>query len=174
MKTAGAPRRIIVADGDEVIGRDIATFLSSLGYEVKSVKTAGELLAALNETPSAAAVMDFYLPDTNGVEIINRVRQGSPEIAVIMMMSDPTVDTVIAAFRKGASDFLIKPFEAGEMRQVIEGAIAKFENKECGTGLHRETETTRDPAANGQDGRSSTLSDGAMCATITCGSAADD
>ncbi len=143
MNAIATPYRIIVADSDEVIRRDIARFMTGLGYEVVTVRTAGDLLSAMHEASCATAVVDCYLSEGGGLNIIDTLLKTNAGTAIVMMMSDPSVDTVISAFRKGATDFLIKPFEAEEMKQVIEHSVEKHRVNEAYAELLINIEKTR-------------------------------
>ncbi len=125
MQDQSSSPKVVLADSDGVIRRDVESFLLKLGYNVHSVKTASELLSTLSTCSYDIAIADCFLEGAAGLEMMDRLQNLYPSVTVILMMSDPSVDSVIAAFRKGAVDFLIKPFALNEINDVLRSAVMK-------------------------------------------------
>lgn len=107
----GGAFRILVVDDESAIRDFMGIAFSDEGYAVEKAGTAEEALAIIARTPIDTIFTDIRMPGMNGVELLRRVRAAHPEIEVVIMTSDATVDTAIAALREGAYDYLLKPIE---------------------------------------------------------------
>ena len=101
--------KVLVVDDEKSIRLSVQAFLRDAGYEVEiaeDAQRAQELLAAGDYD---VVVSDIILPGGSGVELLKAIRDASPDIQVIMMTGEPTVETASDAVRAGASDYLAKP-----------------------------------------------------------------
>ena len=125
--------RILVID-DEPSLRDVLKLgLSRAGYLVGLASSHAEAIAAL-EDGWDLVVTDLQLPDGDGLSILRRVKETSPETAVMVLTAHGSADTAVAAMKLGAHDYLTKPFDLDELRirarQAIEGEKLRRENRE--------------------------------------------
>src|SRR5687768_2496225 len=93
----------------------MAIAFSEEGYSVETAHSGEEALRLLHESPVHAVFTDIRMPGMSGIELLRRVRSGWSETEVVMMTSDATVDTAVAAIREGAYDYLLKPVEDVEI-----------------------------------------------------------
>ena len=103
--------RILVVDDEPAIRDFMAIAFADEGYHVQKAGTAEEALALLAQAPVDTVFTDIRMPGMNGVELLRRIRSTWTEIEVVIMTSDATVDTAIAAIREGAYDYLLKPVD---------------------------------------------------------------
>ena len=108
---AEGPFRILVVDDESAIRDFMAIVFRDEGYAVEVAGTAEEALKLLQRAPVDTVFSDIRMPGMNGVELLRRVRREYPETEVVIMTSDATVDTAIAALREGAYDYLLKPVD---------------------------------------------------------------
>ena len=101
----------------------LAAMLKREGYEVASAADGAEALSILKSGPVAAVVTDLKMPHIDGMELLNRVSMEYPDIPVIIITAHGTVATAVEALKKGALDYITKPFELEEMKSVISKAI---------------------------------------------------
>ncbi len=125
--------RILVVD-DEPSLRDVLKLgLTRAGFEVGVAAGQVEAMSQLSEHWDLV-VTDLQLPDGDGLSVLRRVREDSPETAVIVLTAHGSADTAVAAMKLGAHDYLTKPFDLDELRirarQAIEGAHLRRENRE--------------------------------------------
>ena len=130
---AGTEGRILVID-DEPSLRDVLKLgLSRAGFEVATASSQAEGLALLNERFDLV-LTDLQLPDGDGLSILKRAKEVSPETAVVVLTAHGSADTAVAAMKLGAHDYLTKPFDLDELRirvrQAIEGEKLRRENRE--------------------------------------------
>src|SRR5580700_5152321 len=100
--------RIVVVDSEPASSRQTIATLTGVGYECCSFPECEAAIATLKEAGADIIVADFG-SEKNTAELIRRVRMYSPQTAVILMASSPTVAAAVAAMRQGAFDYLTKP-----------------------------------------------------------------
>ena len=112
--------------GAERALRDVTVNLPDINGEVRfNIRTAGsgkELEERMNEGPTDILVLDYKLPDTTGLDILDRLNKGSLDLLVIMITAYASLDTAVTATRRGAYDFLAKPFTPEELRGAVRKA----------------------------------------------------
>ncbi|MGE0142631.1 MAG: sigma-54-dependent transcriptional regulator [Planctomycetota bacterium] len=137
---ANAPRpvsaRILVADDEESMRHFVKKGLTRLGHQVEVVETGLAAIERLGERKFDVIVSDLRMPGASGMEVLEQVRLRSPDTQVILMTAFGTIADAVAAIRKGAFDYVTKPFEFDEMAVVVERALEL-------RGLRRENETLR-------------------------------
>lgn len=102
--------RILVVDDEDVIRHVLSSFLSSKGCEVHEAGSAEEATPLLDGPPFGVALLDIVLPGINGLSMLAKIKEATPDTEVIMITSHASVDTATEAIRSGAYDYLIKPF----------------------------------------------------------------
>jgi len=109
-------RNIQIIEDDRNLAMVLSRVLTKEGYEVAVDHTVAEAKARLEngETPGLI-LTDIYLPDGKGLEILELAKAVRPDISVIVMTANATVETAIEAMKKGAFDYLLKPFRVEEL-----------------------------------------------------------
>jgi response regulator RpfG family c-di-GMP phosphodiesterase len=111
-------RILLVDDTPEVI-QLLTDFLGSYSCEVFTASTGEEALGVLSGQNIDIAVLDVKLPDTDGLTLLDTIRLQDPTIAVVMITGYNDPDLIIEAMKKGASDFLMKPFSIDKLLLVV-------------------------------------------------------
>jgi len=121
-----AQGRILIVDDDESTRRLLAALLTALGHEVACAESGETALARLEETPRPDLVLlDLILPGIGGLEVLDRLRQSQPSLPVIVLSTEGRLKTVVDAVKRGASDYLTKPFGEQELELAISNAFEK-------------------------------------------------
>ena len=113
----------LVVDDEEIIASTLEEFLVGEGYEVA---VAGDGLAALSKLESFepdVALCDIQLPGIDGLELLDRLLLIRPELMVLIITAYATVETAVAAFRRGAHDYLMKPVIFDELLVKLDRLI---------------------------------------------------
>jgi signal transduction histidine kinase len=112
--------------GAERALRDITVHLPDINGEVRfEIRTAGsgkELEEKMNEGPTDILVLDHKLPDMTGLDILDRLNKSSLDLLIIMITAYASLDNAVTATRRGAYDFLAKPFTPEELRGAVRKA----------------------------------------------------
>ena len=125
--------QVLVID-DEMGPRESLRMLLKPSYQVHTADSVEIGLQLLNEKKPDAIVLDIRMPGVTGIEGLRRIRQIDPHLSVIMLTGFGALETAKEAVRLGANDYISKPFDAREMREVISRNVAR-------TRAHRTSET---------------------------------
>lgn len=115
-------RRLLVVEDDGAVRTTLVTFLELEGYKVDAVGSSREALERLARQSYPVVITDIYLDDRTGLDVLEEARRRDPSCAVILMTARGTLETVMAATRGGAFDYIAKPFELERMLEAIRRA----------------------------------------------------
>ncbi|MBN2753421.1 MAG: sigma-54-dependent Fis family transcriptional regulator [Candidatus Goldbacteria bacterium] len=120
---------LIVEDNDDL--REItAEAISSRGDEIITAASAEEAFSLIKERSFDLVITDLKLPEADGMAVLEAVKNSSPDTEVIIMTAYGTVDTAVKAMKKGASDFITKPFSIEQMRVLTDKIMSHRALKE--------------------------------------------
>src|SRR6516164_7770041 len=128
---------VIIIDDEAAIRESLETLLEFEGYAVESAATGEEGLAKLAEHSFDLVLLDFALPDRNGLEILADIRSRDPQLAVIMITAYGTVDNAVRAMEKGATNFIQKPWDNEKLLADVRAAVARRRAEEENEQLKR-------------------------------------
>jgi two-component system, NtrC family, response regulator len=100
---------ILVADDEALARQSIAEALQEEGYQVYQAADGTAALKLLDGVEVDLVLSDLKMPGANGLEVLKKVRETDPQTMVILMTAYASVETVVAALRLGAQDYLLKP-----------------------------------------------------------------
>jgi len=132
--TTGA---VLIIDDEAGIRESLETLLEFEGYKVSSAETGEQGLAKLGEHPYDLVLLDFALPDRNGLEILADIRDRDPQMAVIMITAYGTVDNAVRAMQNGATNFIQKPWDNEKLLADVRSAVARRRAEEENEQLKR-------------------------------------
>ncbi len=114
--------RVLVVDDDFMVAKVHAGFVSRVpGFVVAGVAHSGaEALKAVATGRPNLVLLDIYLPDMNGTEVLRRLREEAPQVDVLVVTAAKEVDTVRQALRGGVVSYLLKPFDQEALRLRLE------------------------------------------------------
>jgi DNA-binding NtrC family response regulator len=119
--------RILVVD-DEESPRESLRFILKNRYEVETREDGPGALEALNAGgPFDAVLLDMMLPGMGGLEVLSKILETSPQLPVVMITAVTDAKPAVQAMKLGAADYLNKPFDAEEIRLVVERALKERE-----------------------------------------------
>ncbi len=101
---------VLVVDDERLIRWSLKEFLGEEGYKVTAVEDGKSALRSLEEEPFDLVLLDYKLPDVNGLEVLAKIRERDPEMPVVMITSHSTVENAVTAMKAGANDYVAKPF----------------------------------------------------------------
>lgn len=116
-------KQILVADDEVNLRRLLAAQLQQDGFEVHTVGDGAEAMTALKEHHIDALITDLKMPHVDGLQLLKHCQEHYPDLPVIMITAHGTVETAVEAMRTGAFDFISKPFDRTEMRNVVAKAV---------------------------------------------------
>lgn len=122
--------RLLVVEDDNSVRTTITTFLELEGYAVEAVSSTREAIEKLNHDEFPIVISDIYLDERTGIDVLRTAREQNPKCAVILMTARGSMETVMAATRHGAFDYIAKPFEFDDMLATIRRAEAALNGVE--------------------------------------------
>jgi DNA-binding NtrC family response regulator len=128
MKNDHQPCAILVVDDDSGLVSTLRDFLAGEGYSVEVALSAEEALSVQANTPGIClALVDLVMPVTDGLTLMDQLRKRNPEMAVVIMTGFATIETAVEAIKRGAEDYLTKPFDQEAIRKKIGRLMEVFE-----------------------------------------------
>src|ERR1700685_399509 len=112
------PKLLLVED-DPGLQLTILTALEEKGYAVDAVSTTGEAIERLSDGGYPIVVTDIYIDERTGLDVLDAAKRRDPLCSVILMTGRGTIETVMAATRGGAFDYIAKPFELDVLLDAI-------------------------------------------------------
>ena len=116
-------KRVLIADDEKNMRWVLGEALTAEGYDVSEAVDGKEVLAALEDNPPDLMVLDHKMPAPDGMEVLRRLRAKGLTFPVIMLTAHGNVNTAVEAMKAGATEYLTKPFDLGELKLAIEKAI---------------------------------------------------
>jgi DNA-binding response OmpR family regulator len=110
---------ILIVDDEKNIRLTLSQALETLDAQIDAAANGEEALAKLKEKEFGLILLDIRMPGMDGMEVLRRVRKIRPDIRVIMITAYGTVESAVEAMKLGAVDFLQKPFDPEEIRELV-------------------------------------------------------
>ena len=146
---------ILVADDEKSIRLMLETGLALNGFRVTAVRTGREALAAATHEQFDAVLSDIYMPDGGGLELVDALRSTHPNLPIILMTAQGSLEAAVQAVQRGASDFIGKPFEISAVVELLRRYVAARQEAEASAPVTAETESSLNQA--GLIGRSAPM-----------------
>ena len=127
----GKSGSVLVVDDDPAVGMVLNAQLSQAGIGCLHVANAEAALALLGERPVDIVITDLRMPGQSGIELLDEIVRRWPEIPVVLLTAHGTVGTAVEAMKKGAADFLPKPFDREEILFTVRKQIAAAERADA-------------------------------------------
>ena len=127
---------ILIVEDEEDIREMIAGILSDEGYEVRKSATSDEALLSVKARKPSLVILDVWLKGSSmdGIELLETLKESHPQLPIIIISGHGTVETAVSAIRKGAYDYIVKPFKADKLlvtaSRALENAKLRQENEE--------------------------------------------
>ncbi len=115
-----AKARILVADDEQILGTTLKKILGELGYTVALCNRGEEFFQFLEDQKPDIVLLDIYLGEINGIQLLNRMRTEGWQTPVIMMTAHSDVSLAVRAMKEGAADFVVKPFDLNHLGVLID------------------------------------------------------
>ncbi len=132
---------VLVVDDEERIRSSLRGILGDEGFRVLDTGDAPEVMAIIAREHPELVLLDVWMPDLDGIELLRRIKTEQPNTRVIMISGHANIQNAVAATRLGAADFIEKPFSVAGLLASI-GRVLAGE-----TGCNRSPETVADEAA---------------------------
>jgi two-component system response regulator PilR (NtrC family) len=122
--------RVMVVDDEENIREVLSNYLESMNYEVDTAEDGQDALNKFSKGDFDLIISDLLMPNVDGLELLKRVRNIDKEVIFLMITGYPSIETAVDAIKKGAYDYITKPFHMEDVKLRIERAFEKRSLKE--------------------------------------------
>lgn len=116
-------KNILVIDDDRIILDSLCEFLSLEGFQTNGAESIKGALAELEKQSYSLVITDVNLPDGDGLELLETIKQEHPQTVVIVITGYGTIESAVKAIKQGAYDYLTKPISDDELRMAVERAV---------------------------------------------------
>jgi len=120
---------ILVVDDEHSLCEMMRIMLTKEGYDVDTEQNGNDAVGRLAEKRYDLVIADLKMPEMSGLELLDRARAQHDDLPVIVMTAFASVDTAIEALKKGATDYITKPFKIDEIKLAIRQALETFDLK---------------------------------------------
>jgi DNA-binding NtrC family response regulator len=110
---------ILVVDDDAGVRKVLSSVLCAKGYLVVAVENGKQALKASEKEYFDAALIDVELPDIKGIELLLRLKERHPKMVKIIVTGFPSLENAMKAVNEGADGYVLKPFDVGELLEMI-------------------------------------------------------
>ena len=141
--------QILVVDDEETICEALAAWLSKAGYHVETAQSGPAALACLEHKHYELYLLDIKMPGMDGIELLARIRELQPDATVIMMTAHGSIQTAVEAMKRGAVEYLCKPFDPDELTLLMERVSANKALREENEALRVQLMEQRETVFNG-------------------------
>jgi DNA-binding NtrC family response regulator len=123
MNTSAA--KILVVDDEVTAGKSIEKILARQGFHVDIAQSADDGLNKIEKELFELVLLDIMMPQVNGIELLEIIKEKWPELGVVMVTGYPSIETAVEATKRGAFDYVAKPFTPDEIREKVDEALEK-------------------------------------------------
>jgi two-component system response regulator AtoC len=110
---------ILVVDDDALVRKTLSSILSTEGYVVETTENGKQALKAVKNGRFDVALIDIQLPDTEGVDLLLKLKQKQPQMVRIIITGYPSMDNAIKTLNYGADAYILKPFDSVQLLETI-------------------------------------------------------
>jgi two-component system response regulator MprA len=140
--------RVLIVDDDRSLREALRRALTLGGYETVSAGSGQEALTQVADASPDALVLDVGLPDLDGLEVCRRLRQAGNRVPVLMLTARDAIEDRIDGLDAGADDYLVKPFDVGELKARLRALLRRGGSEELPDALSFD-ELRLDPVRHG-------------------------
>ena len=146
--------KVLVVDDDKLILRFLEEFLTQKGFEPTLATDGKEAESIFSSEEFDVVLSDVMMPDIDGIELLRRIKEKDPEVPVILITAFGEVETAVEAMKKGAYDYITKPFNYDSLLLALKRAAEKFslvkKNRQLSDALRKKHHFENIIASSGQ------------------------
>ena len=119
------PLRLLIVDDDEELRATLVSRFERTGAAVTAAGSGEEALGRAARGRLDVALLDLHLPGMDGIEVLARLKEMQPEVEVLLLTAHSSIETAVQAMKRGAYDYLTKPFRLAELEVHVQKAHEK-------------------------------------------------
>jgi len=123
-------KKILIVDDDEELRANLSEILKGSGYGTAETSSGKEAIEKTASEDFDVVLLDLMMPGMSGIDVLNEIKKINPGIRVVMITAFATVENAVTAIKKGASDYIAKPFRINELLAVIKRVLEEVRFEE--------------------------------------------
>jgi len=136
----GISGKILIVEDERPALRNLEHIMKKEGYEVQGTLSGSNALKLLEEQEYDLVLTDLRMEKVDGIEVLERAKRLYPDAEVIMITAYATIPTAVETMKKGAYDYIAKPFKLDEVRKVVRAALEKVHLRKENSNLREQLE----------------------------------
>ena len=133
--------RILIVEDEALLARNMARYLERLGHETATTATRADGIARHDDIQPDVMLVDYNLPDGNGVDLIRHVRKTDLTTKIVMITAHGNVAIAVEAMKAGADDYLTKPVSLEEVGLLVDRLVSRSQAEETLAYFRRREES---------------------------------
>jgi len=117
--------KILIVDDDKAICDYMQTLLEKDGYQVQTINDPTQVEEEVRQGHYHLIILDLMMPNMDGIELLGRIRKIDSDVAVVIFTGYPNLETAVASMKLDAVDYVKKPFNVDEFREVLSRVMRK-------------------------------------------------
>src|SRR5919109_3860409 len=122
---SGIVEKILIVDDERSMRDVLSIMLKRAGYAVTEAVDGEDAIAQINKEIFDLVITDLKMPKVGGLEVLKAVKEASPETVVLLITAFASTESAVEAMKRGAYDYLTKPFQIDEVQLIIRNALEK-------------------------------------------------
>src|SRR5579871_5159179 len=119
--------KLLIVDDDDDLRDDLLHLFRKQGHEVTAAVSGEDALNKASHARFDVALLDLHLPGISGIDLLTQLKEQQPELEALMLTAHSSIETAVEAMRKGAYDYLTKPFRTSDLEIHVEKAFEKVQ-----------------------------------------------
>ncbi len=119
MKGGKEMKPILLVEDEAVMRESVRDWLTDVGYQVETAEDGEQALETIAEQEFGLLILDLRLPGKDGLEVLQEARDKHPQLKGVIITAYPSVETAVEALKRGAVDYLPKPFDLNQLEEII-------------------------------------------------------
>jgi bidirectional [NiFe] hydrogenase diaphorase subunit len=119
MKGGNEMKPILLVEDEAVMRESVRDWLTDVGYQVETAPDGEQALKTIGEQDFGLLILDLRLPGKDGLEVLQEARARHPQLKGVIITAYPSVETAVEALKRGAVDYLPKPFDLNQLEEII-------------------------------------------------------
>jgi len=124
-------KKILIVDDDEELLEYLTEAVELENIGVSCTNAPYKALELINSSNYDLVLLDYMMPDMDGIDLCSKIKEKAPGIKIILMTAFATVDNAVKAMKKGADDYISKPFKINELINILKINLEKLEFSKC-------------------------------------------
>ncbi|OGP68220.1 MAG: hypothetical protein A2170_14530 [Deltaproteobacteria bacterium RBG_13_53_10] len=121
--------KILVIDDEPILRESLEMAFRMTGYDVRAARTGEEGIEIFQKETPDLVVLDHWLPGMNGDEVLRKIKEKDPEVPVLIMTAQGSIEMAVNSMKLGAFDFLVKPFELDQIESLVKKGLERIRLK---------------------------------------------